>query len=71
MSALKKTTGYLISAAFAAAAIVLTVDRYGEFAVGAESFASWVIPPLALAVLTVASFTAVKLGYPKRDETHA
>jgi len=71
MSALKKTTGYSISAASAAAAIALAVDRFGEFAVGAESFASWVVPPLALAALTAASFAAVKLGYPAKDETHA
>ena len=71
MSALKKNTGYSASVASAVAAIALAVDRYGEFAVGAESFASWALPPLALVALTVMSLTIVKLGYPAKDETHA
>ena len=71
MSALKKTTGYSISAGSAAAAIALAVDRYGEFAGGAESFASWGLPPLAMAALAIASFAAVKLGYPAKEDIHA
>ena len=71
MSALKKTTGYSISAASAAAAIALGVDRFGEFAAGAERFASWGLPPVAMAALAIASFAAVKLGYPAKEDTHA
>ncbi|WP_108790505.1 hypothetical protein [Erythrobacter sp. Alg231-14] len=67
----KKTIGYSISAGSAVAAIALAVDRYGEFAVGAESFASWAIPPLAFAALTATTFAAVKLGYPAKEETDA
>ena len=70
MSALKKTTGYSISAASAAAAIALAVDRYAEFAGGAESFASWGLPPVAMAALAIASFAAAKLSYPAKDEAH-
>ena len=71
MSALKKTTGYSISAASAAAAIALAVDRYGEFALGAESLASWGLPSLALAMISASALVAVKLGYPAQGATDA
>ncbi len=71
MSGLKKPTGYAISAASATGALALLVDRYGEFVTGAESFASWSLPPLALAVLAVSTLVTVKLGHPSKSETDA
>ncbi|MEM7664391.1 MAG: hypothetical protein AAF250_00910 [Pseudomonadota bacterium] len=71
MSGLKKKAGYSISAVFVAAALALSVDRYGEFAAGAESFASWMIPPMVLFAIAVASLVTTQLGHPYKGDNHA
>ena len=71
MSNLKKTTGYSISAASFVAAFAIGLDRYTEFAAGAESFASWAIPPVFLFAMAMTALVAVRLGHPDEGETHA
>ena len=71
MSNLKKTTGYSISAASFVAALAIALDRFAEFAAGAESFASWAIPPVFLFAMAMTALVAVSLGHPEEGETHA
>ena len=71
MSHLKKYSGYSISAASLVAAFVIALDRYAEFATGAESFASWAIPPVFLFAMAVTALVTVRLGHPDEGETHA
>ncbi|MEO0691044.1 MAG: hypothetical protein AAFY51_12195 [Pseudomonadota bacterium] len=71
MSNLRKHSGYSIGAASLAGAIMIALDRYGEFAAGAESFASWAIPPVFLFALALTAFVTVKLGHPVEGDTRA
>ena len=71
MSNLKKYSGYSIGAASAFAALALMGDRYAEFAVGAESLASWALPPLVLFAMAASAVVVTKLGHPDEGETHA
>ncbi|MEO1647364.1 MAG: hypothetical protein AAFR32_00935 [Pseudomonadota bacterium] len=71
MSNLRKHAGYSIAAASLAGATLIALDRYAEFAAGAESFASWAIPPVFLFALALAAFVTVKLGHPDEGDTRA
>ena len=71
MSNLKKTTGYSLSAASLVAALTIALDRYAEFAAGAESFASWAIPPVFLFAMAMTALVAVKLGHSDEGEANA
>ena len=71
MSIVKKRTGYSISATAVVVATVMLVDRYPEYAAGAESLISWTLVPAILAALAVTSIALVGLGQSSESENDA
>ena len=71
MSIVKKRTGYSISATAVFVAAVMLIDRYPEYATGAEGLISWALVPAILAVLAVTSVALVGLGHASESENDA
>lgn len=66
-----KIAGYSIASVSVLAALALIIDRYGEYATGAESLTSWALPPAFLFALAASTLAFVKLGHPSESENDA